>query len=52
MENKDVWQETTDMDDLTLKELTEMACNSSYEQIMAEYEESLEEKPEEPPNPF
>ena len=38
--NKDVWQETTDLDDLTLKELTEMARNSSDEQILNEYEES------------
>lgn len=37
--NKDVWQETTDLDDLTLKELTEMARNSSDEQILNEYEE-------------
>ena len=50
--NKDVWQETNDKDDLTLKELKEMARNSTDEQILEEYEKGLEEKPEEPPNPF
>jgi len=50
--NKDVWQETTDMDDFTLKELNEMARNSSDEQILNEYEEGFSEEPEEPPTPL
>lgn len=47
--NKDVWEETTDMDDLTLKELNEMARNSSDELILEEYEKGFEENPDEPP---
>lgn len=50
--NKDVWEETTGMDDLTLKELNEMGRNSSDELILDEYEEGLEEEPEEPPAPL
>lgn len=41
--NKDVWQETNDKDDLTLKELKEMARNSTDEQILEEYEKGFEE---------
>lgn len=50
--DNDVWRVTTGMDDLTLKELNELGCNSSDELILDEYEEGLEEEPEEPLAPL
>jgi hypothetical protein len=41
--DKDVWRQTTGMDDLTLKELNEMGRNSSDEFIVSDYEEGFEE---------
>ncbi len=42
--DKEVWCQTTGMDDFTLKELNEMGRNSSDEFIISDYEEELEEK--------
>jgi hypothetical protein len=41
--DKDVWRETTAMDDLTLKDLNEMGRNSSDEFIVTDYEEGFQE---------
>ncbi len=46
---KEGWVQTTGMDDFTLKELNELGRNSSDEFIVEDYEEGLEETPEEPP---
>ena len=43
--DKDVWQQTTGMDDFTLKELNEMGRNSSDEFIISDYEEGFEKNP-------
>ena len=40
---KNGWEQTTGMDDFTLKEVNEMGRNSSDEFIMEEYEEDIEE---------
>lgn len=37
------WEQTTSMDDFTLKELNEMGRNSSDEFIIEDYEEGIEE---------
>lgn len=44
--DREVWQQTTGMDDLTLKELNEMGRNSSDEFIVSDYEEGFEENPQ------
>lgn len=41
--DKDVWRETTGLDDLTLKELNEMGRNSSDEFIVSDYDEGFQE---------
>ncbi len=46
--NKD-WEQTTSMDDFTLKDLNEIGRNSSDEFIIDDYEQgqtNIEEKPE------
>ena len=45
---KETWEQTTGMDDFTLKELNEFGRNSSDEFIVEDYEESLDEGEEEP----
>jgi hypothetical protein len=40
---KNGWEQTTGMDDFTLKDVNEMGRNSSDEFIMEEYEEDIEE---------
>lgn len=40
---KDGWEQTTGMDDFTLKELNEFGRNSSDEFIISDYEEGFEE---------
>ena len=44
---KDRWEQTTGMDDFTLKDLNEMGRNSSDEFIVTDYEEGFEEEEEE-----
>lgn len=44
---KKSWEQTTDMDDFTLKELNEFGRNSSDEFIVEDYEEGFEEGAEE-----
>lgn len=41
--DKEIWRQTTDMDDFTLKELNELARNSSDEFIVTDYEEGFKE---------
>ena len=41
--DKDIWRQTTGMDDFTLKELNEMGRNSSDEYIVSDYEEGFQE---------
>jgi hypothetical protein len=41
--DKDVWRQTTGMDDLSVKELNEMARNSSDDFIVSGYEEGFDE---------
>lgn len=43
---KNNWQQTTGMDDFTLKEINELGRNSSDEFILDDYEEGFEENPE------
>jgi glycerol-3-phosphate O-acyltransferase len=45
---KNGWEQTTGMDDFTLKELNEMGRNSSASFIMEDYDEGFEEKEEKP----
>jgi len=46
---KDTWEQTTGMDDFTLKELNEFGRSSSDEYIVTDYDESFdEENPEQP----
>ena len=45
---KDNWEQTTGMDDFTLKELNEMGRNSSDEFIISDYEAGFEETDEKP----
>jgi len=45
---KNSWEQTTGMDDFTLKELNELGRNSSDEFIVEDYEEGFEEGEEEP----
>jgi hypothetical protein len=45
---KKSWEQTTGMDDFTLKELNEFGRNSSDEFIIEDYEVGLEEREEEP----
>ncbi|MDP4261325.1 MAG: hypothetical protein Q8941_02230 [Bacteroidota bacterium] len=45
---KEGWQQTTGMDDFTLKELNEIGRNSSDEFIVSDYEEGFEESEEKP----
>ena len=40
---KNGWEQTTGMDDFTLKDVNEMGRNSSDEYIMEDYEEGIEE---------
>ena len=46
--DKEVWRQTTGMDDFTLKELNEMGRNSSDEFIVDDYEEGFEESGDKP----
>ncbi|MBS1915577.1 MAG: hypothetical protein JST87_04820 [Bacteroidetes bacterium] len=48
LKNNETWQQTTDMDSFTLKELNEMGRNSSDEFIVEDYEEGFEEPEEKP----
>lgn len=41
--DKEVWRQTTGMDDFTLKELNEMGRNSSDDYIVSNYEEGIME---------
>lgn len=43
--DKDVWRQTTGMDDFTLKDLNETGRNSPDEFIIADYEEGFEDNP-------
>lgn len=43
--DKDVWRQTTGMDDFTLKDLNETGRNSPDEFIVADYEEGFEDNP-------
>jgi glycerol-3-phosphate O-acyltransferase len=43
---KNSWEQTTGMDDFTLKELNEMGRNSSDEFIVSDYEEGFKEEQE------
>jgi len=45
---KEFWQQTTGMDDFTLKEANEFGRNSSDEFIVEDYEQGLKEGQEEP----
>ena len=45
---KNKWDQTTGMDDFTLKELNEMGRNSSDEYIISDYEEGFEDQGEKP----
>jgi len=45
---KDSWEQTTGMDDFTLKDLNEMGRNSSDETILEDYEEGFEEPEDKP----
>jgi hypothetical protein len=45
---KKSWEQTTNMDDFTLKELNEFGRNSSDEFIVKDYEEGFRESEEEP----
>lgn len=45
---KNGWEQTTGMDDFTLKELNEIGRNSSDEIIISEYEEGFKESEEKP----
>jgi hypothetical protein len=47
---KNDWQQTTDMDDFTLKELNEIGRNSSDEFIVQDYEAGFQQKEEKPEN--
>ena len=47
---KNAWQQTTGMDDFTLKELNEIGRNSSDEFIVQEYEAGFEQQEEKPEN--
>jgi len=47
---KNDWQQTTGMDDFTLKELNEIGRNSSDEFIVQDYEAGFEQKEEKPEN--
>lgn len=46
--DKKGWEQTTGMDDFTLKELNEIGRNSSDEFIIEDYEEGFEEPEEKP----
>lgn len=45
---KNKWEQTTGMDDFTIKDLNEVGRNSSDEVIISDYEEGFEEKEEKP----
>ena len=45
---KDQWEQTTGMDDFTLKDLNEFGRSSSDEFIVEDYEEKFEEQDEKP----
>ena len=49
---KDGWEQTTGMDNFTLKELNEMGRNSSDEFIVSDYEEGFEENEDKPEKLF
>jgi glycerol-3-phosphate O-acyltransferase len=49
---KDSWEQTTGMDNFTLKELNEMGRNSSDEFIVSDYEEGFEENGDKPEKLF
>ena len=50
LKEKNTWQQTTGMDDFTLKELNEIGRNSSDEFIVQDYEAGFEQKEEKPEN--
>lgn len=45
---KNKWDQTTGMDDFTLKELNEMGRNSSDEYIISDYEEGFDDQEDKP----
>ena len=50
LKEKNEWEQTTGMDDFTLRELNELSRSSSDKLIVEEYEKGFEETPEEGPN--
>ena len=49
---KNKWEQTTGMDDFTLREMNEIGRNSSDEFIISDYETGFEEKEEKPEKLF
>lgn len=49
---KDNWEQTTGMDDFTLKEINELGRNSSDEFILEDYEKGFEDNEEKPEKLF